>query len=278
MAKFDFARALALSERSMNQKAIEAIILAPSGGGKSGLMGTFGVPTLYIYSTGESHGPGAAAKQAKVCGSTILPVCMDLDDDGNKLEGDAVISRVVDVLADAALFVQHGIKAIAIDGAAELETYIRSSQKWKTSCLSASGKHNSFAEPAATCEMFRPIFNRLKELQRTHNVHFAMSAMLDVREYGETNDIVEAAPRAKGYQVAEMLIQQFGDVLVVSPRKKDGKIKFALQFMTDVTKVAKDERGNTKRAINFSPRIKGATPPPYMEADLRAVIELKENG
>lgn len=278
MAKVNFAKALALSEKSMNQKEIEAIVLAPSGGGKSGLMGTFGCPTLYIYSTGESHGPAAAAKQAKVTGSSILPVCMDLDDDGNKLEGDAVLGRVLDVLSDESLYDTHGVRAIAIDGVAELETYIRASAKWQKECLSASGKHNSFAEPAVTCSMFRPLFNRLKELQRTRNVHFAISAMLDVKEYGDTNDIVEAAPRAKGYQVAEMLIQQFGDVLVVSPRKKDGKSKYQLQFLTDVTKASKDDKGNVKRAINFSPRVKGANPPPYMDADFRAVIALKAEG
>ncbi len=280
MAKFDFAAALALSEKSLNSKAIEAIILGPSGSGKSAVMGTFGCPTLYIYSTGESHGPASAATIAKLqdTGSTILPVCMDMDDKGNRIDGDAVLARIVEIMSDESIFDKYAIKAVAIDGASELETYVRASEAFKKQCLSASGKHNSYAEPAATCALIRPIFNRLKELQRTRNIHFAITAMLDVREYGQWNDVVEASPRAKGYQVAEMLIQQFGDVFVVGPMSRDGIKKWKFQFMSDVSKTSKDLQGNVKRAVNYSPRMRGVTPPPaYLDADFREVIKLKES-
>lgn len=277
MAKFNFEKALTLSKKVMESKAIECIVLAPSGGGKSSIMGTFGVPTLYIYSTGESHGPGAAHARAQETGSTVLPVCMDLDDDGNKIEPDAVLDRILDILSDESIFDQYGIKAVAIDGAAELENYILASKRWGTMCLTDKGKHNSYAETTMTCALFRPIFNRLKELQRTRNIHLAITAMVDVQVYGEMNDIVECAPRSKGYNVAVMLIQQFGDVVLVGPMTKDKVTKHKLQFMTDMGKVSKDLQGNVKKTINFKPRLKGVTKlPSYLDADFRAVLALKE--
>jgi hypothetical protein len=280
MAKFNFDAAVEMAMASMRQTVMEAIILGPSGAGKSYILGSFGVPTLYIYSTGESHGPKAAEKCVRdlQTGSTILPFCMDIDESGKKLEGDAVIARVMDVLFDEPTFTKYGIKAIAVDGAAELENYIRASNTWKLECRTKGGDHNSYAEPTATCNGFRPIFNRLKELQRTRDVHFAMTCMLDVKEYGDMNDVADAVPRLKGFSVAEMLVQQFGDVLVVGPMVRDDETKWKFQFMTDLSKTSKDLKGVVKRTVNFRPRLNGVTPPPYVDADLRKLIALKEQG
>lgn len=277
---FDFAKALALSQKTMESKAIEAIILGHSGSGKSALAGTFGVPTLYIYSMGESHGPGSANMRARDTDSLVLPICMNVDDDGQEIKDpDAVLDRILDILKNESNFDQYNIQAVVIDGAAEVENFILTSKRWKVDCATDKGKHNSYAETTMTCAHFRPIFNRLKELQRTRNIHLAITAMLDVKEYGEYNDIIEAMPRAKGYQVAEMLIQQFGDVLVVGPMTKDGVTKYKLQFMTDMGKVSKDLQGKVKKAINYKPRLRGVTTlPPYLDADFRAVIALKEKG
>ena len=273
---FDWDKALAAGMAAAESKAIEAIVLGPSGSGKSYLCGSFGVPTLYLYSTGESHGPRAAAKRAKETGGAVYPICMDMDEEGNRLDGDAVLARLATILSAGGVIASRSIRAVVIDGASELESYIRNSDSWKKACKTKDGSHNSYAEPAVTCQLFRPVFNQLKDLQRAHGIHIAITAMLDVREYGEMNDIVEAAPRAKGFQVAEMLIQQFGDVLVVGPLKKDGQTRWRLQFMSDLSKTSKDLKQVVKRTVNFNPRLNGATPPAYMDADMRAVALLKE--
>lgn len=273
---FNFDQAVSHSTRQMQQKALEAVVLGPSGAGKSYLLGTFGCPTLYLYSTGESHGPRAAHQASQSADSTIIPISFDLDDAGNKLEGDAALARIMEILDAEAFLDKYKIGAIAIDGAAEIENYIRASDSWEKQCRTAKGDHNTFAEPAVTCTMFRPIFNRLKDLQRRRGMHFAMTCMLDVKEYGEHNDIVEAVPRLKGYAVAEMLIQQFGDVLVVSAMKRDDERKWKLQFMSDITKTSKDLKQVVKRTINFSPRLNGIEPPAFMDANLAAVIKFKE--
>lgn len=275
---FNYARALDLANDLMDLKTIEAVVLGQSGAGKSYVMGSFGVPTLYLYSTGESHGPRAAKRCADEnhTGSTIFPICMDLTDDGQKLEGDAVLARIVEVLSDEGFLDACDIRAVVIDGAAELETYIRGSDKYVKGCESKKGEHNSFAEPAVTVTLFRPVFNCLKDLQRRRKIHFAMTAMLDVKEYGEYNDVAVASPRLKGFQVAEMLIQQFGDVLVVGPMKHNSEIRWKFQFMTDLNKASKDlKTGVIKRSINFNPRLQGPQPPPYVNADFRELIKLR---
>lgn len=277
MAKFDFAAAIEQSKASCKQTAIEAILLGPSGAGKSYALGTFGCPTLYIYSTGETHGPKAAQKAAKTSGSIIYPICMDLDD-GEALQGDAVLKRLLEILDCDELLDSLKIGAIVIDGAAELENYIRSSKTWWQMCLTGKDKdvHNTYAEPDATCTLFRQVLNRLKEVQRKRNVHFAMTCMLDVRDYGDYKEVADASPRLKGYQVAEMLIQQFGDVLVIGPMERNEERKYKFQFMTDLTKVSKDKTGIVKRAVNFNPRLSGVDVPAYLDADFRTVIAHKE--
>lgn len=272
MTYFNFSEAIKQASNDLNSTALEAIILAPSGGGKSSLMGTFGVKTLFLYGSGEAHG----SKAATVRGSDrVVPVCYDYAD-GASLPADMAYSRLLTILNDVEGIKAAGFKAIAVDGASEIEVMIRNSTQWKKACLSINGKHNAFAEGPATIEMFRPIINALKHLQRQLGTHFAMSLILDVKSVGVNGEIEESAPRLKGFSVAEQLLCQFGDVLVVGKLQRDTTIKYKIQFMTEITKVSKDEVGNLKKSINFSPRLSGITVPNTMDADLSEVIKLKE--
>lgn len=268
---FNFDAAIAQAEKDARSTALEAIILAPSGGGKSTLAGTFGVKTLYIYSSGENHGVKAARSFG---GTSVVPVCFD-----QHATPDEALTNLLSILQDNDQITKHNFKAIVVDGASELETLIRSSQSWKKACLTGKGSHNSFEEPKATIAAFRPIITSLKDLQRATGVHFAMTCTLDVKDLGPSGEIVDASPRLQGYSVAEALVQQFGDVLVVGKMSRNGQIKYKLQFLTELTKTSKEESGVIKRTINFSPRIAGLNftdLPPYLDADLRQVVELKQ--
>ncbi len=271
---FDFSAAIKQASVMTSSKALEAIVLGPSGSGKSYLLGTLGVKTLYLYSQGESHG----SKSARVNGGDmVVPICVDYDDTGTALTADDTYKRLLSILGDVDGIKKAGFKAIAVDGASELETIVRNTGEWKKQCLSNNGKHNTFGEGPATIAMFRPVINALKHLQLMTGCHFVMTLILDVKELGMHGDYQEAAPRLKGFAVAEQVLQQFGDVLVVGKLQKDDKIKYKLQFMTELTKSSKDEHGQLKRAINFSPRLAGvATLPATMDADLSQVIKLKE--
>jgi hypothetical protein len=271
---FDFDAAIAAAAKDAKSTAVEALLLAPSGGGKSTLMGTFKEKTLYIYSGGENHG----VKSAMTYGSAyVTPLCIDSFDSEGKLDSDQTLANLEDTLTNRKRITDRGFRAIAVDGASELEFLIRSSSAWKKACQTAKGGHNSFEEPKATLSGFRPFITLLKGLQRDLGLHFVLSCPLDVKELGANGDILEASPCLQGYSVADSLCRQFGDILVVGKMTKANIIKHKLQFGTEVTKVAKEENGTIKKMLNYGPRIAGIINlTPYMDADLSLIVEMKK--
>lgn len=275
---FDFAAAIAAAAKDAKSTSLEALIMGPSGAGKSTLCGTLGIPTLYLYCSGENHG----VKSVKTFGGKdITPIRIDhgCDSDDQTEMADSALSNLDEILTNKDLVRKY--KAIVIDGATELEYLIRKSSVWKTACLTKKEGHNNFEEPKATINGFRPILNQLKRLQSEFGTHYAMTCLLDVKELGRNGEIIEAMPKLQGYSVAEALVQQFGDILVVGRMEKNGEVKHKLQFMTDLTKTSKDETKTVKKCLNFSPRIAGIPIggedglKNLMEADLEEVIKLK---
>ncbi len=268
------------AEREMKNPLIQAIVLGSSGAGKSRLLGSFGVKTLYLYGTGEDHGP----KSARAGGAdNVIPVCYDYGQPaGEKAEryftADETIKLISEMLRDHALLKDLGVKAIAIDGFANLEHIVKKSNRWADKCKTSQGKHNTFKETEASLEVLTEIVDGLKMAQRALGVHIAVTCMIDVKGLASDGSITEAAPRLSGYMLAEPLLQQFGDVIVVGKMSRNGQTKYKLQFMTDLAKASKDEVGDLKRAMNFNPRLSGVkTLPSYLDADngLAAVAELK---
>lgn len=144
--------------------------------------------------------------------------------------------------------------------------------------MNAQGKHNSFAEPQTTLELFRPILVKLRDLQLNLGIHYAATCPLTVSAMAETGEITESAPKLSGYSVAEGLILQFPDVLVVGRMVgKSGNTAHRIQFAAGVAKTSKDQLGTIKKTVNFHPRVTGVkTLPPHMEASLAKVAELKQ--
>lgn len=274
---FNFDAAIREATDSATDSLVSAIILGPGGAGKSSIMGTFGCKTLFLYTSGESHGPASAKKQSLETHevNNIIPVRIDLQK-GVELTPDQAYMNLLELLSDVEGIKKLGVKAIALDGASELEVIIRSTEKWKQLCMASNGKHNGFAEPAATISLLRPILNNLRNLQSKLQIHFAISCILDVKEMGSDGAILEASPRLVGYSVAETVVQQFADVLVVGRMTRGDQSKHKIQMMSDVVKVSKDAMGTVKKTINFSPRITGVTvKTPILDADLSEIIKLK---
>lgn len=270
---FDFDKAIKEAKEAANSPLVGAVILGCSGAGKSRAMGTFGVKTLYIYASGEDHGVQSAACNE---GADIIPLCFD-SDAGKALEPDAAYARLLSILDARDKIKALGVGAVVIDGVSELEALVRNTSMFTEACKTSAGKHNTFAEPAATVTLLRPIFNALKSLQRGLKIHFALSCILDVKALGNNGEIEEASPRLTGYSVAESVVQQFGDVLVVGRMERNGEIKYKFQFLSELSKTSKDDTGRIKRTMNFSPRVTGAMKvPPIMDADLKEVIKLKK--
>lgn len=271
---FDFDAAIKAGQQDLESQLLCAIVLGMSGSGKSRLLGTLGVKTLYLYYGGEDHGPQSASVAD---GSDIAPMRLDVLDAEGELDPDATLARTIAVLNNHAKIKQHGFGAVIIDGASELEAVIRQCKAWRKACLSAKGEHNAYEEPKATTAMLRTVVGPLKQLQRSCKVHVAITGILDVKAIGEFGEIAEASPRLLGFSVAETLIQQFADVLVVGRMVRNEEVKYKLQFMTDLVKTSKDNKTSAiKKTFNFNPRITGATDvPSYLDADLKKVLELK---
>lgn len=272
---FDLAKATQESSKMLNNKALEAIILGPSGGGKSFLLGTAKEKTLHLYFMGENHGIKSSARAAQDTKTEVTSVCVDYAD-GVQLSPDATYTRLLEILASKSL-IEAGIKVIAVDGLSELETIIRSTLIWKKKCLTEKGNHNGFAETGATLEMVKPVLDSLKKLHRENGIHFVVTCILDVVSLGDMGQILESKPRLQGMRVAEEVVRQFGDVLVVGSMRKDNVDKHKLQFKTVVSQASKDASGEIKRCLNYAPRIAGVEVPALMDASLAEVISLKAN-
>lgn len=266
-------KAIARGLSGLKKTPLQAIVLGSSGAGKSSLLGTLGVKTLYLHGTGEDHGPKAASALG---GDLILPVCIDQDDNGKALDPDQVFTAIEELCRAEEFIKSNNIEAIVLDGFAVLEHLAKKTTYWKVKCQTSAGKHNTFKESEATLEILTEVVDLLKGAQRDHGVHIAVTCMLDVKAKAADGSILEAAPRLAGYGLAEGLIQQFGDVLVVGKLAKNGVSKYKLQFMTDLSKASKDEHGDLKKAMNFSPRISGVVNlPPLMDADLAQLVKFK---
>jgi hypothetical protein len=264
--KFDFNAAIAQAKAKMEDKRLNAIILAPSGGGKSSLCGTAGVPTLYIYCMSETHGPVAASTFAT---GDVTPICID---DGR--DPDEALEFLNALLEDKDALEPY--EMIAFDSASGLEKIIRESTELKAACLTANGKVNGFMISEVMALMFS---NIIKKMQATGK-HTAMTLALDVKAMdSETGEILDASPKLQAYGVAEQVIMGHGDVFIIGPLSNGEKIAYRVQLNGKVSKASKDAGGMVKRFQNFNLRLTGVKElPASLPAKLSEVIKLKAGG
>jgi hypothetical protein len=263
-------------QEKLKNKNVSLILLGPSGSGKSRACGTFGVKTLFIHTSGESHGPASAASG----GSEILPICLDRDGD-KVLSADDSYARLLEVLSSGPELKKLGIGAIAIDGATELESIIQNTTAWKTRLAAEYKGVKSYAGDL-TLSMFRPILNGLQKLQAEIGIHYVMTCILSVRELGENGEILEASPSLYGFNVASGLIQQFPDILVIGQVSDGERARPAIQLGSHATKVTKDQQSKEVRKLsNFHNRITGAdlsSAPDLIKPSLALVAKIKQIG
>jgi hypothetical protein len=276
MSKFDFSAAIKQGQEALKNKNVGLILLGPSGSGKSRACGTFGVKTLYLHTSGESHGPASAAAG----GSEILPICIDKDGD-KQLSADEAYTRLLEILGSTQELKKLGIGAVAIDGATELENIIQNTTAWKARLAAEYKGVKSYAGDL-TLSMFRPIILGLQKLQTDLNIHYVITCILSVKEYGESNEILDASPSLYGFNVATGLIQQFPDILVVGQVSDGERTRPAIQLGSHVSKATKDQKSQEVRKLsNFYNRITGAdlaTCPDLMKPSLKLVAEIKKLG
>lgn len=275
---FDFSKARKSAQKALKNPLLELVVLGSQGAGKSFCIGTLGVKTLYIYGVRESHGPKTAAVEGR---TNIDPICIDYgtwpgESVDRPFTPDESLEFLRALLSDHEYLKSEKYKAIAVDGLAVLEAMVKGTQEWKEKCRTTAGKHNTYKETEATQEILGDIIGLLKAAQRELGTHIVVTGVLDVKSTDAFGAIDEAAPRLGGYGLAESLNQHFGDIVVVGKMTKGGETKYKFQFMSDLTKVSKDESGQQKKAMNFNPRMSGLKiDEPIMPADLSLLANLK---
>lgn len=271
---FDFDKAASVLKTS---PVLQLITLAPSGGGKSFLAGTTGKKTLYIHGAGENHG----YEQARITGKDlIVPFRWDVDDSGKAITNPELqYKRLCDAVASLDQIREAGFEFVVIDSATEVEALIKGTTKFTNLCTH-NGKYNNFKETEACLSMFRPIFSSLKTLAMAE-IGYNLTLILDVKSLDTDGMILESSPKLYGYGVAEGVVQQFPDIIVVSPlmNEETEEIAHRIYFNAGVSKTSKDEKGRVKKTLNFNPRLTGVPlgdlPVGSMKADLAELLVLK---
>lgn len=273
---FDFDKAIKEAKQDTENKSLFLILMGASGNGKSYIQGTFGVPTLYLYGSEESHGPKSALREGE---KNVKPICIDQGENGEQLTPDQALDKLDSILSDLEGIKKHGFKALTIDSSNVLETLIRSSTAFKMACLTAQGKHNGFAEGTSTLLGFRKVIVRLRTLQRQLGIHICVTSKLNISSMSDDGLITDCSPDMAGYQVAAALISQFDDVLIIGKMKRNGQVRYRLQLLAEGSKVSKDADNNIKKTFNFSPRITGVdilSLGSTLDANLEALINIKK--
>lgn len=269
---------IAAAQQDMERKELALILLGPASGGKSRAMGTMGVKTLFCYFSGETHGPASAIRADN---ADIIPFCVDIDENGQKIQPDLAFHDFVAFLNDTATLQELEVKAIAIDGLTELENLITSTDKWNVTVQSKYKGNESFAGPV-TVGMFRPVLDALRNAQKKLGIHYVVSCLLNIKEVGDHGIISDASPQLAGFNVANAVLQQIPDRLIIAATETKDGVAPRIQIGAKVGKSTKDF--NTKeitKIASFRPQIQGvdiSTAPAILKPDLSKIIQYKLEG
>jgi hypothetical protein len=265
---FDINEAIKESHADLQHNALMILIFGESHAGKSTLCGTFGVKTLHIYTKAESHGVKGSYAQGS---SNVEPLCITRYK-GKDVDPDEAYANLLGVLKAP----PKQFKAIAVDGATEIENLIRSTKEFKTRCLTKSGGHDNFKEPEAVMTMFRPIIAELQKLSEA-GIHTAMTCILDVQDRDTDGKILDSKPHLSTYSVATGIRQQFGITIAIGERTKGEKTAHRIQFDSNISRVSKDQSGQVKKMACLRPRFAGKMElPPHLPAELSELIKMLE--
>lgn len=247
-------------------------VLGPSGSGKNHAIGTTRLKTLLVTFMGESHGVKSSRKE----GGDITPFFVDYAND-KQLSPDDTLKRLREVLSDPQAIYDEGFRVIALDGLSELDLCIQQSKELKGQCLTKGGKVDGFRTAGVTKEIVNGLIKSLLTIQRQTGIHIITTCITDVKEFGDSGEVLECSPRLTTFSLAESALQMFADRVVVGPRTKDdGSRVFVFDSMTGLNRSSKDENGVARKTFNFSPRLSSGELPKLMKADLSELIKIKE--
>lgn len=261
---------------------VGAIVFGPPGGGKSGMLGTFGVKTLHLYSDVEYHGEDSMNLH-KNC--HVDAYNFERDKDGNRLAPAKALENLASIIQDEEMIKSRGYKAIVIDSLSELESLVIETSAWKAKTTDSHGQPKMYTDPV-TISMINPFLSQLRNLQTKLGIHYAMTALLDVKRMGDAGEILEGTAKAKGYGVLFHLLVSFPDRFILGhmvTTKGATKLKPRIQIDAQLSRISKEfaigsAPAKVSKVLNLRTKISGcdmSTFPNTMAPNFARVIECK---
>jgi hypothetical protein len=135
---------------------LDALIIAPSGAGKSRVVGTLNKKVLYLYGPDEAHGKISAGGQT----AEILALDWSRNPATKEdLNPDQILDLLRNILT-VEFLKEHEIEAICIDSLTSLEKVILNSAWLRSACLTKDGAYNSWDEPKKVQQQIDQIINQ----------------------------------------------------------------------------------------------------------------------
>lgn len=249
------------------------VVLGPSGAGKSHFIGTHPGRTLYLYGSGESHGPNSASKNNK----DLLPIAWDRIKKGDEISDltpDQILPRIKERL-DPQVIKANGVKCVALDSWTNLALDIKKSTLFKQRCTDAKGNHNAFKETEVLGAMLLDVVKCLQTLVDYHDVDVITTLDLQIQNVGDDGTILESKPSLPTFGVAKALVQTFGDILVLG-RIGEKRTPVFQSFAKAATSSIDRESKVMVKYVEYSPRLTNVNElPETIEASVSAIMKLK---
>jgi hypothetical protein len=265
---------------------VGAIVFGPPGGGKSGMLSTFGVKTIYFMSDVEAQGRHSA-RIHKNCEIDFLNFERH-EVTGEKLSPAKALESLGARLSDVEWFRSRGYKAVVVDSVSELEALVVETPAWRTKTTDKNGETKMYTDPI-TIAMITPFLAQLRNLQAILKIHYAVTALLDVKRMGEAGEILEGTAKSRGYGVLFHLLVSFPDRFILghmSPGPNAKKLKPRIQIDAQLSRVAKEFAQNgapakVSKVLNLRTKVAGcdmSTFPNTMAPDFSRIIACKRAG
>lgn len=238
------------------------VVLGESGCGKSHFMGTYpSGNVLHLHGKAESHGAASAVKSA-----TDRLISVEWE------QGNKILADLKNLLSPQTIK-ENGISVVGLDSLTVLARDLKETDLFKQKCTNAKGQHNSFKESEALLDLLSLVISWLSVLHKEHDIDIICSLHAQVTAKNDDETIAEAKPSLPTFSVAEYLIGQFSDVLIL------GRLKGEPVFQNNAkaARTSKDTENKITKFINFNPRLTGVNNlPATIEPSVKALLDLKK--
>jgi energy-coupling factor transporter ATP-binding protein EcfA2 len=266
----NFAKLKEESKKNRQAEGQAFVVLGASGSGKSSLLGSFGCPTLILYTSDESH----STQSSGIHNGDITNVCLDRGDNGEPLSADDTLAKLIDILQSEDIPEHFG--AVCLDSLSSIDLIIKRSGWFDKFIMGSNGKKNDFKSSEAVITKIQELFTATQGF-RQKGVNFMCTLAAHIKSMDSDGNGEVVTPVLSSYGCADQIPRLASGVLFLGKVEIDGERKRALLFNTTISKNSKDLKGGVTKMLSFSPRLAGVRDeelPEALPADMSKVLKL----